>query len=333
MSCNVLKTTATNIGKMIIICYIGCLCLIGRLSAQEEITIYVNEFPKSLSDLDIHGPVKSVKWTYLLYWENSIDDRIIEYRYYNRIGQLVKDISIYERDSWDGDTVIYHNDTVIYCYTYDSLGRFESKFSPKGKFCRQAVYDSLGHFSHSVTHSDGISKPNRRYYYDDQGHCIRDEYIPTIHEDELGYMIMQHVFQYDSVGHCIATAGIVDGDTSYIERCQYDAKGNIVENFHSDRDWESRLLCFYEEDSKLVRRHHISDGELEEEDFFEYDEQNRLVRIKSWKKGRLSIVIEYLYDSFNNCIEENWFGWKLDQSPGATMKYLYEYEYFDSEEK
>lgn len=44
-----------------------CLCWAGQLPAQEKIDIYdAEQFPESVLELGLHGPVKSVKYEVML---------------------------------------------------------------------------------------------------------------------------------------------------------------------------------------------------------------------------------------------------------------------------
>jgi len=244
---------------------------------------------------------------------------------YNKMGQLVELMSIGESFDWDGDTIIYR-------YTYDTLGRFTSRYTTDGKFRQEAVYDSLGHFLYSViTRSDGIPKPSFRYYYDESGRCIRNEYVPTFDAEYLGYTIMTHPFFYDSAGNCIETAEIVDGDTVKVEWCKYDKDGNMTEHGFTLMG-ESRDLYFYDDSSKRVKDLRYYNGELYSETFYEYDERDRLACIKNYDKDRhLKHEWKFLYDSFDNTIERVMYSWNSDQSPGATMKTIMEYEYYETD--
>ena len=299
------------------------LCLVGRISAQ--INIYgVEHFPKSLSERGLHGPVKSIAYSNLVITK----DRAVHYSTqtfltFNRKGQLMESMTVGESFDWDGDTLIER-------YSYDSLGRFTSRYTTDGKFRQEAVYDSLGQFLYSVyTRSDGTPKPSLRYYYDEQGRCVRNEYVPTVDEEDLGYTIMTHPFSYDSVGNCIATAEIVDGDTLKVEWCKYDKDGNMTEHGFTLMG-ESRDLYFYDDISKRVKDLHYYDGELTEETIYEYEEKNRLACIKSYDRdGHLKHEWKFLYDSFDNTIESVMYSWNSDQSPGVTMKTIMEYEYYE----
>lgn len=301
------------------------LCLVGRISAQ--INIYsVEHFPESLSESGLHGPVKSIAYSKLV----MMKDRTVHYSTqtfltFNRKGQLMESMTVGESFDWDGDTLIER-------YSYDSSGRFTSRYTTDGKFRQEAVYDSLGQFLYSVyTRSDGTPKPSLRYYYDEQGRCVRNEYVPTVDEEDLGYTIMTHPFSYDSVGNCIATAEIVDGDTIQVKWCKYDKDGNLTEYGFTSMG-ESRDLYFYDDGSKRVKDLHYYNGEISGETIYEYDEKDRLARTRLYDKdGKLEYGWDYLYDSFDNTIECVMYSWNSDQTLSTTMKTIAEFEYYESD--
>ena len=301
------------------------LCLVGRISAQ--INIYgVEHFPESLSERGLHGPVKSIAYSSQVITK----DRTVHYSTqtfltFNRKGQLMESMTVGESFDWDGDTLIER-------YSYDSLGRFTSRYTTDGKFRQEAVYDSLGHFLYSVyTRSDGIPKPSLRYYYDEYGRCVRNEYVPDVDEEYLGYTIMTHPFSYDSAGNCIATAEIVDGDTVDVKWCKYDKDGNLTE-YGFTLMGESRNLYFYDDSSKRVKDLRYYNGELSGKTIYEYDEKDRLARTRSYDKdGKLEYEWDLLYDSFDNTIESVMYIWNSDQTLSITTKYISEYEYYESD--
>ena len=301
------------------------LCLVGRISAQ--INIYgIEHFPESLSERGVHGPVKSIAYSDLVITKDStVHYSTQTFLTFNKMGQLVESLIVGESFDWDGDTLIKR-------YTYDSSGRFTSSYTTDGKFRQEAVYDSLGHFLYSVfTRRDGIPRPSLRYYYDEQGRCVRNEYVPTVDEEYLGYTIMIHPFSYDSAGNCIATAEIVDGDTVEVKWCKYDKNGNLTEYGFSLMG-ESRDLYFYDDNSKRVKGLHYYNGELSGETTYEYDEKDRLARYRSYDKdGKLEYGWDYLYDSFDNTIERVMYIWNPDQTLNYTKKTIMEYEYYETD--
>ena len=292
------------------------LCWAGQLSAQEKIDVYsLEHFPKSVSELDLHGPVKSVKFISRSMKADTVRREYGQTKYYNHIGLLIKRVSY----GWFGE-----EDTRI--YTYDSLNRFESAYALDGSFLQKAMYDSLGRYSHSIyTRRDGFPKPSLRYFYDEQGRCIRNEYRPTADEYELDYLVMQHPFLYDSVGHCIKTAEIVDGDTLTVKTIHYDTSGRVVESYHS---YKFHTLYDYDKDGNLIREQSFYDGKLSCTRYHEYDEQNRLQITKLCDKdGNITDTYKYSYDSFGNwieCVNESWKqGQKQDYLVLATAEYEY----------
>ena len=142
---------------------------------------------------------------------------------------------------------------------------------------------------------------------------------------------MTHPFSYDSVGNCIATAEIVDGDTVQVEWCKYDKDGNLTE-YGSTLMGESRDLYFYDENSKRVKDLHYYNGELSGETIYEYDEKDRLARDRHYDKdGKLEYGWDYLYDSFDNKIESVMYIWNPDQTLSYTIKTIAEFEYYESD--
>jgi len=301
-----------------------CLCWAGQLSAQEKIDIYgVEHFPESVSELDLHGPVKSVKYNTRTMKADTVLSEYGQRLYFNHIGLLVKRIYVSYGNVGEEDTRIF---------TYDSLNRFESAYALDGTFFQKAIYDSLGRYSHSVyTRRDGIPKPSLRYFYDEQGRCIRNEYRPTDDEYELDYLVMQHPFLYDSVGRCIETAEVVDGDTLEVEKIHFDASGRVVERMHVSFFIESdRHLYDYDKDGKLIRKQYFFDGELSSTSFHEYDEQNRMKITKEYDKdGNITDIYRYSYDSFGNKIECVIESWKQGQKQEWFVQWTAEYEYWE----
>ena len=303
-----------------------CLYWAGQLSAQEKIDIYSGEhFPESVSELDLHGPVKSVKYIIRTMKADTVLSEYGHTLYFNHIGLLVKKIYLSYKREGEEET---------YIYTYDSLNRFESAYTLDGTFLQRAMYDSLGRYSHSVyTRRDGIPKPSRQYFYDEQGRCIRNEYKPTADEYNLDYMVMQHPFLYDSVGHCIETAEIVDGDTLTVKTIHYDTSGRVVESCYLhklDIEEVDRTLYDYDKDGNLIKKQTFYDGKLSQTSYYEYDEQNRL-RISKYcdTDGNITDTYRYSYDSFGNWIE--WFGesWEQGQKKEYTSRLTAEYEYWE----
>ena len=302
-----------------------CLCWAGQLPAQEKIDIYdAEQFPESVSELGLHGPVKSVKYITRIMKADTVREEYGQTLYFNHIGLLVKRMYVSYGNVGEEDPCIF--------YTYDSLGRFESAYTLDGTFFQKAVYDSHGRFSHSVyTRRDGIPKPSRRYFYDEQGRCIRNEYRPTDDEYELDYLVMQHPFLYDSVGHCIETAEIVDGDTLTVKTIHYDTSGRVVERMHVFFFMEpDRHLYDYDKDGKLIREQYFYDGKLSSTSFHEYDEQNRMKITKEYDKdGNITDIYRYSYDSFGNKIECVIESWKQGQKQEWFVQSTAEYEYWE----
>ena len=302
------------------------LCWAGQLSAQEKIDVYsLEHFPKSVSELDLHGPVKSVKFISRSMKADTVRREYGQTKYYNHIGLLIKRVSY----GWFGE-----EDTRI--YTYDSLNRFESAYALDGSFLQKAMYDSLGRYSHSIyTRRDGFPKPSLRYFYDEQGRCIRNEYRPTANEYELDYLVMQHPFLYDSVGHCIKTAEIVDGDTLTVKTIHYDTLGRVIESCYLhklDIEEVDRTLYNYDKDGNLIRAQYFYDGKLSQTCYHEYDEQNRLQITKYYdKSGKITYAYRYSYDSFDNlieCVIESWYQGQKDE---WFVQMTTEYEYWEKE--
>lgn len=308
-----------NVRPLLLILLIA-FCWIPNADAQEKIHIYENEFPTTMAGLDMKGPIKTVKITSV--WTREADT--ISYYwstyYFNSKGFLIREVHYYPSDTLDGS------------YTYDSLGRYISAAAtPNGNVFREALYDSLGRFSHSVyTRQNGEPKPSFRYYYDEKGRCVRREYRPTADEEELGYEVMQHLFKYDDIGNCIEEAVVVDGDTGLVRRNIYDDFGNVTEYSTSDSIRETYL---YDTDNLLVKHLSYYDNALSSETFFEYDEKKLLKHCKYYDaNGNLNFLYEFQYDEYRNPLECITYSWKKDRTPGVKIAVTYEYEYYASGE-
>ena len=295
------------------------MVLVAR--AQERIQVYVREFPTSMVDLGIQGPVKMVKIADSATYNGVFEEQVCDTYYFDTKGRLTKWVfNYYNVNVWEE-----------YNYTYDSLGRFLSCASTDGKFLQEAVYDSLGRFIYSVyTRGDGNPKPSLRYFYDENGRCIRNEYRPTIDEEELGYELMRHLFRYDDAGHCIEAVEVVDGDTSYVKRVIYDEKGNVIEYLCETAYDSSRSIYFYNKENLLVKSEHYNDNHLWYESFSEYDEHLLLDCSTTYDaEGNMDDWIYFRYDEYHNLIESIWFSLKDNCRPEIRAKYTYKYEYYE----
>lgn len=307
------------------------LCMVGQLSAQQKINVYEQEnIPKSASEQGLYGPVKSVKYTDFSLKGDSVYHEFGSTLKFNRIGQLIE-------ARWAGIT----KDTIIQYYTYDSLNRFESRYSSDGTFSERAVYDSLGRFSHSVQ-TRRNEKPDScyRYCYDHEGHCIRYERFIDPNEPDV-YKILEHPFLYDSVGHCIGEAEILDEDTSYIVQCQYDANGRVIEYLRRDfvfdfftgeftgEEETERELYEYNEGGEITKKQLFYDGELSRTRYYEYDAQNKMQKgMECDSNGNIIMTFNSLYDHFGNFIESTSERWGLGKKNGYSTRLIYEIEYW-----
>lgn len=305
----------------ILITLLLAFCMLPVARAQERIQVYVREFPTSMADLGIQGPVKMVKIADSATYNGVFEEQVCDTYYFDTKGRLTKLVfNHYNVNVWEE-----------YNYTYDSLGRFLSCASTDGKFLQEAVYDSLGRFIYSVyTRGDGNPKPSLRYFYDEKGLCVRNEYRPTIDEEELGYELMQHLFQYDDAGHCIEKAEVVDGDTSYVKRVIYDEKGNVIEHLFETAYDSSRSIYFYNKENLLVKSEHYNDNHLWYESFSEYDEHLLLDCSTTYDaEGNMDDWNYFQYDEYHNLIESIWFSVKDNCRPEIRAKYTYKYEYYE----
>lgn len=296
-------------------------CMLPVARAQERIQVYVREFPTSMVDLGIQGPVKMVKIADSATYNGVFEEQVCDTYYFDTKGRLTKLVfNHYNVNVWEE-----------YNYTYDSLGRFLSCASTDGKFLQEAVYDSLGRFIYSVyTRGDGNPKPSLRYFYDEKGLCVRNEYRPTIDEEELGYELMQHLFRYDDAGHCIEAVEVVDGDTSYVKRVIYDEKGNVIEHLFETAYDSSRSIYFYNKENLLVKSEHYNDNHLWYESFSEYDEHLLLDCSTTYDaEGNMDDWNYFQYDEYHNLIESIWFSLNDNCRPEIRAKYTYKYEYYE----
>ena len=166
------------------------LCMIPIAYAQEKIQVYEREFPTSMADLGIHGPVKMVKGTISAPNNGVLEEQLCYTDYYDPQGLSTKTVSY---DCMADAMIEFH-------YTYDSLGHFISKATADGKFLQEAVYDSLGRFIYSVyTRDDGNSKPSFRYFYDEKYKLL--DCVTSY--DEKGNMTSWIYFRYDEYHNCI----------------------------------------------------------------------------------------------------------------------------------
>lgn len=307
----------------IVIILLLAFWMIPIARAQERIRVYEGEFPISMADLGIQGPVKMVETTVSTRYDGVYEEQCGNIYYFNTKGLLTKDV----RYDYMSDDRIEH------LYSYDSLWRFLSRVSTDGKYLQEAVYDSLGRFSYSVfTKGDGKPKSSRRYFYDENGLCVRNEYKLTIDDWELGYELMQHLFRYDDAGHCIEKAVVEDGDTSYVERNIYDEKGNVIEQLYETINDSStdRTIYFYNKDNLLVKSENYYNNALICEYFYEYDEHQLTDCITSYdEKGNMTSWIYVRYDEYSNPIESIWFSLDDNCRLEIRAKYTYEYEYYE----
>ena len=319
--------------SLFLILFFVVLCVCSTICAQSPISIYEGQMsPHTLADWNLKGPVKTVSMTsFIRIKEDSTfhqqSKTILEF---DSVGRLTTETMI-------GWGAFEDKDTVVEYYQHDSLNRLSVRFSTDISFRQDFVYDDKGNFIYCIyTRNNGHPKPSWRHYYDDKGRCIRREYIPGIDDKDLGYTIYQHFFQYDSMNHCIEKVTMPDGDTELVERAKYDVQGNITEKISYYGLWGgvdnlSQELYFYNEEGRLVKSQSFYDHVETNERFYEYNDLNQLIRVKTYDKEEdyLSSLYEMFYDQYGNCVESIMSIFLRDQSLGMVRKTTYEYEYAD----
>lgn len=319
-----------------LILFLAVLCLCSSICAQEPIDTYEDELMEhTLADLNMKGPVKTATVTLFI---KSKGDSIFHQKMktilnFDTIGRLVT-----KTVNWG---TFEDKDSIVEYFQYDSLNRLSVCFSSDSPFRSDFIYDGNGNFSHCIyTRKDEQPKSSFRYYYDEKGRCTRREYIAGIDEEYLGYKIYQHFFQYDSLDHCIEKVTMLDGDTESVKRLKYDIRGNITERIIYDAigggvENLSQELFFYDDEDRVVKSQFFFDHSAEDESFYEYNEQNQLIRKKTYKikegikVNHWSFLDEMFYDQYGNCVENISSSILQDRSPRAVMKATYEYEYAD----
>lgn len=316
-----------------LILFVIVLCICTTICAQSPISIYEGQMKEyKLSDWNLKGPVKTVSITRLIKikGDSTFHQQSKTILKFDTTGLLTEETLI-------GWGVFEDKDTVVEYFQYDSLNRLSARFRSDSSFRQDFVYDDNGNFSHCIyTRNNGKPKPSWRHYYDEKGRCTHREYIAGIDDEDLGYTIYQHFFQYDSMDHCIEKVTMPDGDTETVQRVKYDIRGNITEEISYDALWDGvdnfcQELYFYDDDGKLVKSQSYFDHAETDEHFYEYNNLNQLIRRKTYNKKEdyWSSIYEILYDQYGNCVERIFSFFLRDQSPGAVQKTTYEYEYAD----
>lgn len=316
-----------------LIMFVVVLCICTSIRAQSPISIYEGEMKENtLADWNMTGPVKTVTITSFLKIKDDSTFRqqsktILKF---DLAGRLTTETMI-------GWGAFEDKDTVVEYYQYDSLNRLSARFSSDSSFRQDFVYDGNGNYSYCIyTRNNGKPKPSWHHYYDEKGRCTHREYIPGIGDEDLGYTIYQHFFQYDSMNHCVEKVTMPDGDTERVERIKYDVEGNITEKTSYYALWGGmdnlrQDLYFYDDEGKLVKSQSYFNHAETDENFYEYNNLNQLIRMKTYNKegDYWSSIYETLYDQYGNCVERIFSFFLRDQSLGTVQKTTYEYEYAD----
>lgn len=318
--------------RLVIFIFSLTFFLLPDVSAQQIISTHDRDrYPNNLFNSEFKSQVKSVKIT--MYDDGSDSTRSYQYICtYNSKGLLMQEITIYYRENY--------TDTIDRKYSYDSLDRpFSIATTICSKYWRECrnsyqelVYDSLGHYSHSIfTYDNSEPEPSFRCFYNEYGQYIRCEYRPTAEEHELGYNydLMQQVFRYDNHGNCIEKVELVDGDTVDIERNSYDENGNVIEYSYqsiSNDPYTLRDIYHYNSDNLLIKTERFNDNTLQSVSRYEYDEQQLLqLGITYNNKGEIDFSYRCRYDERHNMVETIDF----DSTGKVGNRFTYEYEYYE----
>src|SRR3989339_340573 len=155
---------------------------------------------------------------------------------------------------------------------------------------------------YSTNELDGKSKKNNLESkiikrYDTKGNLLTENVYMKIQQKEFLYS--QVVYKYDDRGNQVEINFIGLNDSIEGKQvCKYDTKGNRIEEegYKADGKFGGKSILLYDDQGNLIKR------------------QNLIINIES--------IINYMYDSKNNIIEEN----RYNSGDSLYMRIKYTYD-------
>lgn len=178
-------------------------------------------------------------------------------------------------------------------FTYDLMNRCVMKatthhdLGPEEQFVTRYRYDLMGHLTEETT-PEGMQIS---YLYDALGRCIEKSWEQEGEEPGIKKTVFER-YRYDRFDRCIEKIDALGGISKWI----YTSDGLVA--FH--RDPTGRTIQYEYDGFGSIRRKEDSRTGSE---YYEYDEQNRLVRKKISVQGKL-LQEEFTYDGGLCCAKK-----------------------------
>jgi YD repeat-containing protein len=216
--------------------------------------------------------------------------------YYDKWGQLEKEIDVTSSSGQDGDEVVEHT-----C-AYDDDGNLirQETVTPYNHTVTEYTYDERGFLVRNVSTYSETSIFITEYVRDEAGRVLR-----TLGLDPDGSIRYSTDYEYGENG-LTSKETYVNGDYRTVTTYTYDEMGNVLRRHTDSTDWDSESEYTYDEEGRPTSYTYYDGADLFTT-IYTYDAEGRPLRTEYTSPDE-DYVIDYTYDAEGRPLSESYAG-------------------------
>ena len=216
--------------------------------------------------------------------------------YYDKWGQLEKEIDVTSGSGHDGDEVVEHN------YTYDDDGNLilQETVTPYNHTVIEYTYDERGFLVRNVSTYSETNIFITEYVRDEEGRALQTRGL-----DPDGTVLYSTDYEYGDNG-LTSKETYVNGDYRTVTTYTYDELGNLLRRHTDSTDWDSESEYTYDEEGRPTSYTYYDGADLFTT-LYTYDGEGRPLRTE-YSSPDEDYVIDYTYDAEGRPLSESYAG-------------------------
>ena len=216
--------------------------------------------------------------------------------YYDKWGQLEKEIYVTSGSGHDGDEVVEHT-----C-AYDDDGNLirQETVTPYNHTVIEYTYDERGFLVRNVSAYSETNIFITEYVRDEEGRELR-----TLGLNPDGSIRYSTDYERDENGNTLKET-YVNGDYRTVTTYTYDEKGNLLRRYTDSTDWDSESEYTYDEEGRPTSYTYYDGADLFTT-IYTYDAEGRPLRTEYTSPDE-DYVIDYTYDAEGRPLSESYTG-------------------------